>query len=511
MSTSLSSVASLLPAISVVLAGLALGVLLGRHDNRAEARFDPAPAQPNGRAPMPAGSALTPRMPLGNRPRWAYLPRGWQPYLIFLGLPLWWLVGFSFFMWPLIAAPLLYPMLRAGGLRAPRRFGLWLLLLGWMLASAIELQSASRGIAWSWRFSFYVSGTILFLYIYNSSRERLPTRTLINALAGFWVAVVFGGWFGVLFPAVSLSSPAEHIFPHSLLNNTYFYAHVHLQVAQLQHFLGFTEGRPQTFFAYTNAWGSTCGMLTPTCLAALASNPGRTWARVLRVTLGLSIVPMVFSLDRGLWLSVGVGFAYAAVRFGALHDLRRVARVLGAVVVVGVIVALTPLGGLVSGRFSHKTGDTSRLARDQVAQAQIASSPLLGYGAPQQNTAATHTKKSVGTESEVFMLLYSHGVPALLLFMSWFAYTIVRTARQRSRSSPAIFWIHVALLVACVQAPYYELTERIPIMLTFAAILYRDMAIQSRLRHAARSALRPRAPLPAATVAPAAPHGIVSP
>jgi hypothetical protein len=248
-------------------------------------------------------------------------------------------------------------------------------------------------------------------------------------------------------------------------------------------------------------------MLTPTCLAALAANPSKTWARLLKATLGLSIVPMVFSLDRGLWLSLLAGFAYAAVRFGVLHDMRRVARVVGAVLVVGALVAVTPLGGLVSGRFSHKTGDTSRLARDQVAQSQIASSPVLGYGAPQQNTAATHTKKSVGTESEVFMLLYSHGVPALLIFMSWFAYTIVRTAKQRSRSSPAIFWIHVALLVAVVQAPYYELTERIPFMLVFAAILYRDIATQSDHRHAERLRLRlrrrPQSPALIETTAPA--------
>jgi len=92
------------------------------------------------------------------------------------------------------------------------------------------------------------------------------------------------------------------------------------------------------------------------------------------------------------------------------------------------------------------------------------------------------------------MLLYSHGVPALLIFMSWFAYTVVRTAKQRSRSSPAIFWIHVALLVAVVQAPYYELTERIPFMLVFAAILYRDIATQSDHRHAERLRLRLRRP-----------------
>jgi O-Antigen ligase len=431
-------------------------------------------------------------LPSSTLPRWATPPRGWQPYAIFLGLPLWWLAGFSFFMWPLIVAPIVYPLLRRGDLRAPRRFGIWLLFIGWMIASGIELHSASRVIAWSWRLSFYLSATVLFLWIYNASRDRVPTRAVINGMAGFWVCVIYGGWLAVLYPTLQLQSPAEYLFPHSLLNNTYFYAHVHLQVAEVQRFLGFEEGRPQTFFAYTNAWGSTCAMLTPIALAALAAKPGPVWGRVLKVTLGLSVVPIIFSLNRGLWLSLGFGLAYAAVRFGALRDVRRVMRVLGAVVVVAAVIAFSPLGGLVSGRFTHQTGDTSRLARDQAAQSQIAASPVLGYGAPQQNAAVTHTQKSVGTESEIFLLLYSHGVLALFLYGAWMTYTILRTAKTRSRDSPPIFWVHVALIVAFVQSPYYELTERIPFMLVFAALLYRDIAMQSELRFEDRARARIR-------------------
>jgi hypothetical protein len=41
MSTSLSSLVSLLPAASVIITGVVMGIMLGRHDNRAEERFDP--------------------------------------------------------------------------------------------------------------------------------------------------------------------------------------------------------------------------------------------------------------------------------------------------------------------------------------------------------------------------------------------------------------------------------------------------------------------------------------
>jgi hypothetical protein len=41
MSTSLSSLTSLLPAASVIIIGVVMGVLLARVDNRAEERLDP--------------------------------------------------------------------------------------------------------------------------------------------------------------------------------------------------------------------------------------------------------------------------------------------------------------------------------------------------------------------------------------------------------------------------------------------------------------------------------------
>jgi polysaccharide biosynthesis protein PslJ len=471
--TSLSSALTLLPAASVVVCALLAALVLARLDNRNErlraaAGWRPRAGRPRSGAPRPAGADA---LPAGHR-----VPTRWVPYLIFPMIPLWWAMGLSFFQWPLIVAPLIYPLCRRRDVRAPRRFGIWLAFLLWTVLSAVEIHSGSRAIAWAWRDSFYVASTILFLYIYNSSERRLPTRTVVNALAALWVLIVVGGWAGVLFPTLSLASPAEHVFPKSLLHNTYFYAHVHLQLAEVQHFLGFREGRPQTFFAYTNAWGSTFAMMTPFALGALAVSRRGVWRRLLQAALVASIVPGVFSLDRGMWLSLAVGLGYATIRLAARHDVQMVAKIVTIVALVIVVIVVSPLGALVAGRFTHKTGDSSRLARDQVAQAQITANPILGYGSPQQATTLTHTQKSVGTESEVFLLLYSHGVPGLFFCAVWLAYTVFRSGRIRRGDSPLIFWTHVALLTACVQVPFYELTERMPIMFAAAALLHRRIA-----------------------------------
>ncbi len=403
-------------------------------------------------------------------PGWV-LPQGWQAYAMFALLPLFWLVGLSAIVWVLIAIPLAGSLLlRRGDVRAPRRFGIWLVLLLWICASGMELTNTGRMIAWAWRASFYGAGTVIFLYIVNVPEWRLSIRSIVNALAFYWILIVVGGWLGVLFPNVSFASPMQYVVPHGLLHNQYVFEHVHLQFAEVQHFLGFPVGRPETFFPYTNAWGSSFAMLTPFAICAMTQARTRSWKLTLRIAMALSIVPVVFSLNRGLWLSLGIGIIYATIRFALRGDFRQAGRVVAVLAIVGAVVALSPLGDLAQGRFQHKTGDTGRIQRDQEAQQRLLDSPALGFGAPQPSSDPTQS--SVGTESEIFLLVFSHGIPGLGLWMLWFFYTLFRSARWRS---PWAFWAHVTLLIALIQVPYYEITERLPIMLVAAAIAYRAM------------------------------------
>jgi hypothetical protein len=262
----------------------------------------------------------------------------------------------------------------------------------------------------------------------------------------------------------------QYVLPHGFLHNQYVFEHVHLQFAEVQHFLGFPVGRPETFFPYTNAWGSSFAMLTPFAICAMTQAKTRAWKRTLQMSMALSLVPVVFSLNRGLWLSLGIGIVYATIRFAMRGDFRQVGRVLALVAILAAVVSLSPLGDLAQGRFQHKTGDAGRIQRDQEAQQRLLESPLLGFAAPLPSSDPTQS--SVGTESEIFLLVFSHGIPGLGLWMLWFFYTLFRSARWRS---PWAFWAHVSLLIALIQVPYYEITERLPIMLVAAAIAYRVM------------------------------------
>jgi polysaccharide biosynthesis protein PslJ len=429
-------------------------------------------------------------------PREYVLPRGWQAFAIVTLIPLWWLIGASFVMWPLIALPLLAAMAMRGRILAPRRFGIWLLFIVWVIASGVELNDPNRALAWAWRLSFYVAGAAVFLYLVNMPERRLSTRAIVNAMAALWVMVVLGGWLGVAFPGLNFASPIEKLLPHGLAQNQYVYAHVHLEFAQIQHFLGFPIGRPETFFAYTNAWGSAFAILAPCAICAMLETTSAGWKLVLRGAMAASIVPIVFSLNRGLWLSLGLALMYAMLRFWLRGDFRQALKVIVAFAVVGIVLVASPLGDLATSRFSHKTGDTGRLQRDVGAQEKIGQSPILGFGAPLGAVQTpAHKQSNLGTESEIFLLVFSHGVPGLALFLIGMFYTLFRSARWRTAYG---FWAHITLVVACIQLPYYDVTERIPLIMVAAAIAYREIARHPEpepstrdIRRARRQALVP--------------------
>src|SRR5215210_7659332 len=103
------------------------------------------------------------------------LPFGWQVSLLFLGVPLWWALGVTAFIWPVLVFPLFIALTMRHRLEFPKGFGLWILFLGWVMLSMTQLHEGDRWAAALYRASIYVSATVLFLYIFTSSEKILPT------------------------------------------------------------------------------------------------------------------------------------------------------------------------------------------------------------------------------------------------------------------------------------------------------------------------------------------------
>ena len=396
------------------------------------------------------------------------LARGHALIALVATFPLWWFAGLFAFVWPIAAFFVLLALIRQGDVLFPRAFGLWLLLIGWALLSLAALSETDSAVLFAHRIAILVAAGLIFLYIFNSSRETLPDRAIIDALTLFWAMLIVGSFISMAFPSLSFHSPVELLLPASLVANQFVHDLVHVDFAQVQSFLGYPVGRPNPFFTFTNAWGSGVALLTPIAVAGLAQSRSPLRRRLLLALLLLSFIPIVVSLNRGVWLALTLAFAYTALRFALAKRLNAVAGLIGLAGFLLILLFLTPLGGLLSDRLATPHSNQGREALYREALERTEQSPLIGYGGPVPPADATGPP--VGTHSQLLFLSVSYGLPAVLLFVGWFALTFLRSGR--SVSGP-LFCAHVALLVFLMEAPYYLLQAHVVIAMIIAAFVWR--------------------------------------
>ena len=133
-------------------------------------------------------------------------------------------------------------LLRQKTVLAPRGFTIWVAFLLWMFGSGTRLDSPDRYIVFVYRAGLYVAATIILLYVFNMSREALPTRKVISIMTFFWMFVVVGGLMGVLFPTLNFSSPTEMLMPANLISDEFVYDLVH--PAPLRSMTSWATSRP---------------------------------------------------------------------------------------------------------------------------------------------------------------------------------------------------------------------------------------------------------------------------
>jgi polysaccharide biosynthesis protein PslJ len=413
------------------------------------------------------------------------LPPGWPLLATYLLFPIWWAIGLGQFIWPILALPMLFWLLVRRRVVFPRGFGVWLAFVAWMLISALQVNTADRVVGFGYRAAIYLSATVFLLYVFNLREEELPTKRLIDMLACFWLFVVLGGFAAVLKPDVTFTTPVEAILPHALLNNSYVLAMVHPGLAQVHDFLGYPVPRPAAPFVFTNDWGSNFGILLPFVIVSFVRSRSDLWRLILLLAGVASLVPVVVSLDRGLWLSAGVGLLYAMLRLGASGR----GRVLGAAAILLpmtlLILWFSPLHQLISDRFAHPHSNDKRLSLAEQSVEGVWSSPWFGYGAPRPSTTGG-VSPAVGTQGQLWLIMYSHGFPALVFFFGWFVWCWWRT---RGTDPPDAFLAHVVFSIALVQIVVYDwLPVQLHTLMVAAALGWR--ALDERARERAEAAER---------------------
>ncbi|MCY7287311.1 MAG: hypothetical protein LH624_03430 [Cryobacterium sp.] len=377
------------------------------------------------------------------------LPR-WPLTAMFVLFPLWWVLGPGEVVWIPLAGIMLLFLRRHGKIQAPRGFGIWLLFLLWMGCSVIGIDSDGRLLGFLYRALLYLTVTVAFLYVYNA-RTTLTARYVLGVLTIFWLIVVAGGYLGVLWPLFSIQTPLGAVLPTWLTSNELVQEMVVRRATQYNpDSWNPLDPRPSAPFLYTNGWGNAYSVLLPLVIAylVLVRREGRFWW--LLPMIPLSFVPAFLTLNRGMFLGLGVALAYILMRSVVRGNVRAILALAVLAAVAAGAWATLPAGERLSERVEVSSSTEDRADLYVEAIDRTLEQPIFGYGAPRPSE--TPGAPSVGTQGQFWMVMFSHGIPAVALFMGWLGWAYVRSIRERD---PVGLACNTVLLLTLVESLYY--------------------------------------------------------
>lgn len=397
----------------------------------------------------PRSARLLTDWPLPPSARRRPLPT-WPVWLLFAGYPVFWLLGLGNFSTALVGLVMFAVLCRTGGTRVPVGAALWGVFLAFSVVSVVLIDDPVRYVGYAMRISSYLGASIAFVYIYNLSTHRFPTRRVLLALACLFAFVVLGGWLGVLVPDGRITTPLSFLLPGPVLGNDYVQALVLPSFAEVQQPWGAPEPfiRPSAPFAYTNGWGSSTALLVPLVLGALSG--ARGWQRwALIGLLVLAVVPALATLNRGLFLALGLAIAYVSVRLAGRGRWGALVGVLGVAVVAGVAASAGGMLTLLRQRLQYSSTTEDRTLLYVETFERTLDSPLLGHGSPRPSL---YLDISVGTQGQLWNIMFSYGFVAVAAWLAWFAWVAVVS---RSWSRLEDLWVHACLVIGIVTVFYY--------------------------------------------------------
>lgn len=418
-------------------------------------------------APVVPGSAGRTETSRGRLPAW---PLAW----LFVGVPLWWALGLiDVIVVPAAVLMLLY-LGRAGRVRVPRGFAVWLVFLAFMCGSVIELTKFTQYLTFGYRAAIYLASTVVFVYVYNSWRS-ISDRRVQGYLVGYFVFMVAGGFLGAAFPVHRLTTPMYYVLARGapfLVSNDLVKTMVIRPFSQYDPTNYFQiPPRPAAPFIYTNNWGEAYSLLLPLVLVFLFETRRGTWQRRLLVLLALgSAVPAMLTLNRGMFIGLGIATVYVGLRLAARGYLLRV--VLGSSVLGGIAWFLWNALHVSAGLETRvqASNDTRTSLYTQSLHA-ITASPFFGFGVTIQSTSTNPWDPKVGTQGQFWMVLISHGVIAVTCFVGFFLLTTLLTFRRRDLPGTVY---NAVVFVGAIETVYYGMVPYgLPLLMTIAALAFR--------------------------------------
>ncbi len=436
---------------------------------------------------------VEPITPPVSRVRRFFRDPAWPLKAVLLGFPIFWVLGLGEFVWALMAPPMAYQLWRMRRpIRVPPYFGIWLALLLWVVAGGLMIGQHLPGTlagsggftGWALRVIDLVAVTILLLYVGNMTEEELPRRKVISWLGFLFGVTVVGGVLGMVIGNVSFSSPFELILPHSLRSVYYVKQLVHPGFAQVQDVLGHTSPRPKAPFAYTNTWGNNLSLLLIWFVVGWWVR-GTRRSKIAAVALGaIAMAPIIYSLNRGVWIGLGLSVIYLAFKLAARGRLAVLGAVLGLAAAGAMVFALTPLNDIVTQRLQHGQSNSIRASLDSQAYQAALRSPIVGWGT---NRSALGSPSSIavgktpscptcgnapiGSTGELWGLLIANGFVGVLFY---FGFVLLAAFHYRRDQSPEGIAARLVLYLTPFYALFYpELSTALSLAFVGLALLWR--------------------------------------
>jgi hypothetical protein len=406
------------------------------------------------------------------------LPPGWPLRALYLGFPLWWALGLANFIFPIIAVFMAVHLLRRRPVALPRHFAVWCLFLLWVLVGifllGVEAPGAvqtdggiGRYLTFGYRVVLYLSATVALLYVGNLRREELATHTIVRLLGYMFVVTTIGGLVGSLLPPIEFTSPMEYLLPGGLKNNPFLVGQVHPRTAELQTVLGYEQSRPVAPFNYSNAWGANYSFFLPFFILAWFGRGAGWRRRVAPFILLASFIPVVYSLNRGLWTALVLGLLFVMIRLAASGRGWAVQALISSVLVAGIVLLLSPLVGIVQERLENPHSNERRAQLSSLTFSSVfEGSPVLGFGTTrnvQGSFASIAGGESascpgcgvppLGTQGTLWSVLFFQGLVGLALFLLFFALWFFRHWRD---PSPLAIAATAAVVLAAVEMFVYD-------------------------------------------------------
>lgn len=464
----------------------------------AARRLAPAPARLiDANAPEIQSDGQPPAVP-SDRPRGGLFGPGWPLKLLLCGFPLWWVLGMNTFIFPaaaIVMAVHLRRRSRSTRLRWPSASWMWVVFLVWQVLGLALLNlsppgthpgsTSGRLISAAFTLIEYGSVTITMLYVANLPRDEVPFSRIGRWLGWFFLTVLGGGLLGLAAPRLSFTSVAEILLPHSIAANQFVASLVHPVTAQVQSVLGTESGRPSAPFGYTNVWANALSILLVWFVAAwLVPARGRTRIFYLLV-LAVTVVPVVLSLNRGLWIGIGVTVVWLLCRTASQGHLGRLLGTVAVAAVATVAVIVSPLGSVIAARLQNGVSDQIRAFVDGLSISAVRYSPILGFGGNRHaNGSATSIAigpspscpncgdVATGSTGQLWETLFNQGVVGTLLYFGFFAVCVWMYRRQRGALAEAAL---VTIVLTFVYALFYNSLPVAPTVTVIAvALLWRE-------------------------------------